>query len=117
MIAKVKKELKTMKADQPGKRFRNQHKRAKKSGFASGWMRVVCLVAAAVSFVIGVVLVFIPGPAFVFFLLTGALLASQWFAAAKALDRGEVKGWQWWRRGKKKLPAKVKKAVGVSGGK
>jgi hypothetical protein len=44
-----------------------------------------------VCFAIGVVLVFIPGPAFVFFILGGGLLASESKLVAKAMDWSEVR--------------------------
>ena len=95
MFAHLKTELKShlaqMKRDPAGKRFRNEHRRAGHSGATEGWARVLCLVLAALCCVVGVVLVFIPGPAFVFFILAGAFLASQSSVAARALDKTEVK--------------------------
>lgn len=57
-------------------------------------MRPVYLALAAVSFVVGVVLAFVPGPAVVFFALTAALLAAQSTWIARHLDAGEM----WLRR-------------------
>ena len=54
------------------------------------------LVIAAVSFVIGVALTVIPGPAVVFFLITAALLASESLRLARWLDIGEVCGRKTW---------------------
>lgn len=102
MIAKVKSDLDKMKKDRAGERFKNEHKRAKESGAATGWVRIVFLIAAIVSFAVGVVLVFIPGPAFVFFILSGALVATQWWKAAKALDKTELWLRDCWSWGKKK---------------
>lgn len=48
---------------------------------------ILAMLAAAV----GVVLMFIPGPAIVFFFLAGALLASDWLWMARLLDWSEVK--------------------------
>lgn len=98
MIPEVKKDLKKMKTDRPGERFKKQHKRAKENGLATGWGRVVCVVLSFVSLAIGIVLVFIPGPAFVFFLLSGVMLASQWRWVADLLDRGEIKGRAIWKK-------------------
>lgn len=97
MITEVKKDLAKMKKDRPGERFADQHRRAKKEGLATGWGRAVCLGLSVVSMVIGIVLVFIPGPAFVFFLLSAVLLASQWRAMAEWMDRAEVKGRKLWK--------------------
>jgi hypothetical protein len=41
---------------------------------------------------VGVVLVFIPGPAILFFLIAGALLAVQSLGVARALDWSELRG-------------------------
>ncbi|CAM2963578.1 hypothetical protein RAHE111665_08910 [Rariglobus hedericola] len=102
MINKVKDDLTKMKNDRPGKRFRNEHKRAKAHGITGGWIRVVVIILAIVSAAIGVVLVFIPGPAFVFFILSGALVASQWWAAARVLDKNELVLHRLWRWAKRK---------------
>lgn len=91
-----------MKAARPGKRFRNAHTRAQHNGTSTGWGRILCFLLAAVCLVIGVILVFIPGPAFVFFILAGALLASQWRKLAEWLDRGEVGLRRGWHRFKQK---------------
>ncbi len=97
MLSRLKTELKShlrqMKLDPAGKRFRNEHRRASRSGAANGWARVLCLVVAAVCCAVGVVLIFIPGPAFLFFILAGALLASQSWTAARVLDKAEMKTW------------------------
>lgn len=87
-----------MKADRTGERFENQHRRAKKRGLDRGWIRAVFFIGALVSAAIGVVLVFIPGPAFVFFILAGALVAIPWRPAATALDRAETAAMPWWRK-------------------
>jgi hypothetical protein len=67
---------------------------------------------AAVAAAIGFVLVFIPGPAVLFFLIAGALLAADWLPVARLLDWGEVRGRRGWHRAErlwKKLsrPARV----------
>lgn len=91
MIEQVKQDVAKMKKSPPGERFVAQHERAKQNGLASGAGRVVCVALATVATAIGVVLVFIPGPAFVFFLLAGALLASQWRGLAEWMDAAELK--------------------------
>ena len=90
MLPKVKKNLRTMKSDRPGHRFRNQHKRAAADGASNGWERALFIGGAVVSFAIGVVLVVLPGPAFVFFIISGALLASQWRPVAVLMDHLEL---------------------------
>jgi hypothetical protein len=54
---------------------------------------------ALLSFAIGVVLAFIPGPAVVFFALSATLLATQSLRVARILDRTEV----WLRSQRAKL--------------
>jgi hypothetical protein len=102
MIAKAKKSLERFKRFEPGKRFQAFHREQEKQSVG---VRILFFVLAFVSFAVGVVLAFIPGPAVLFFALTGALLATQSAGVAKLLDRGEVKGrsWfealkSWWRR-------------------
>jgi hypothetical protein len=57
---------------------------------AATWTRPLYWIAALVSFLIGVVLAFIPGPAVLFFCITGALLATQSRWVACRLDRLEM---------------------------
>jgi Flp pilus assembly protein TadB len=98
MLDSLKDDFEKMKRDRAGERFKNEHRRAEKRGLRQGWMRAVFFIAALVSAAIGVVLVFIPGPAFVFFIFSGALIAIQWWPAAKALDHAEAKASPVWRR-------------------
>lgn len=53
--------------------------------------RIVRLVIAAVALVIGIVLMFIPGPAILFFFIAGSLIAAESRGLARALDWTEVK--------------------------
>jgi xanthosine utilization system XapX-like protein len=106
MLESLKNDLEKMREDRPGERFKNEHRRAEKRGLRQGWMRVALLAGALVCILIGVVLVFIPGPAFVFFILAGALVAIQWWPAAKALDRAEKKVWPVWHRIKARFTRK-----------
>lgn len=69
--------------------------------------RIVRLVLAFVAIAIGVVLMFIPGPAILFFLIAGSLLATESLAIARLLDGLEVKLralWQWIKRRWRALP-------------
>ncbi len=97
-----------LKRSEPGHRFQDRHERIKKSGDENGvGARVLRLVIAAVSFVIGMALTVIPGPAVAFFLITAALLASESLRLARWLDIGEVWGrkvWNWAHRIFIKLP-------------
>jgi hypothetical protein len=92
-----------LKDSPPGERFQAFNQRQR--GRARGPVKVLYLAAALVSFAVGVVLVFIPGPAFVFFILSAALLATQSQWVARGLDDLEVKiravatdVRAWWRR-------------------
>lgn len=90
MLTTVKTDLKKMKVDQPGHRFRNHYRRSAKDGGPSPWERVLFFGGALLSFGVGVVLIFIPGPAFVFFIISGALLASQLRPVAMLMDKSEL---------------------------
>ena len=76
----------------PGRRFQTRYRQHRKSqADKSAAKRVLSLVVALVSLAIGVVLMFIPGPAILFFFIGGALLASHSLQVARALDWTEVK--------------------------
>ncbi len=114
-----KQQWSALKRSRPGHRFQDRHERIKNSSEHNGiGARLVRLIVAAVSFVIGVVLVFIPGPAVVFFFISAGLLASESLRLARGLDVGEVwtrKAWKWSRRTFLKLPLGGKIAVGCAG--
>ncbi|MDB6114838.1 MAG: hypothetical protein JWQ83_2002 [Lacunisphaera sp.] len=102
MRARLQQQWKILRAGQPGQRFQDRYHRHQRSASAGNWLhRVGRFVAAALATAIGVVLVFIPGPAIVFFALAGALLASDCLWLARVLDWSEVKLrrlWNWGRR-------------------
>ena len=96
-------EWQRLKHSPPGERFEAFNERQQQR--ARGPMKALYLGGAIVSLAVAVVLVFIPGPAFVFFILAGALLAAQSRWVAQRLDRLEVTGREtvarlraWWRR-------------------
>lgn len=75
----------------PGRRFREQYESARQSKKRTTVIgRVVRIGSAVIAFAVGVVLMFIPGPAVLFFLIAGALLATESRALAISLDRLEV---------------------------
>ncbi len=75
----------------PGRRFRDRYHRQQRSGQSHGpGPRVARIILAVLAAAIGVVLIFIPGPAVVFFLFAGALLATDWLPVARLLDWGET---------------------------
>jgi hypothetical protein len=83
-------EWQRLKRSPPGERFEAFNERQQKR--ARGPIKALYLGGAIVSLAVGVVLVFIPGPAFVFFILAGALLAAESRWVAQRLDRLEVTG-------------------------
>lgn len=85
-------------AGRPGERFRNRYHQHHRSGHRGLAGMIVRFLLAGVCTVIGFILVFIPGPAIVFFLLAGALLATDWLPVAKLLDWGEVRARRIWKR-------------------
>jgi hypothetical protein len=82
--------------DSPGQRFTHLYERQHANGSRGlSWLYIL---GALLCIAIGVVLVFIPGPAFVFFILAGGLMATQSRWLAQRLDRGEVAITKWWKR-------------------
>ncbi|HEX6275604.1 MAG TPA: hypothetical protein VFZ53_21330 [Polyangiaceae bacterium] len=113
MFTTLKKELHRLKNHEPGERFGAFHREQKHKPLG---VKIAFFALAFVSFAVGVVLAFIPGPAVLFFALTGALLSTQSRFVAETLDKGEV--WArkvfasiraWWRR-KRGPPAGGRKA-------
>jgi len=96
----------------PGRRFEDRYVAARKARRSGDWghrlTRLLGLAVALVSFGIGVILAFIPGPAIVFFLLTGSLLAAESRSLARLMDWGEVRlraMGRWGRRHWRQMPA------------
>lgn len=101
MLAALKRRWTDLKRGTPGRRFQDRYRRAAEARARGGLSRILRVSAAAVAIVIGVVLVFLPGPAVVFFFIAGALLASESLHVARALDWTELKlraVWSWWKR-------------------
>lgn len=66
-LSNFKRQWRDLKKSRPGHRFQDRHQRIKNSAGQNGiGARVVRVVIAAVSFVVGLVLTVIPGPAVVF---------------------------------------------------
>src|SRR5262245_55805591 len=102
MFAKLEAKWSQLKHDRPGERFQNFRQSERDR---PGWVHALYFGAAFVLLAIGVVLVFIPGPAVLFFALSGGLFATQSTWVARRLDATEV--WarkqftsirRWWRR-------------------
>jgi hypothetical protein len=87
MFERLHKEWSRFKAYPAGERFARVHERQKG---APAWVRPAMLIGAVVAFAIGVPLAVLPGPAVLFFAISGALLAAQSAWVARQLDRAEV---------------------------
>lgn len=104
VLTKLKKKWRELKSYPPGKRFQTVHEQQKD---APAWVKPVVIAGAVVAFGIGVLLSIMPGPAFVFYGLAGALLATESAWVARQLDRGEVGArkliarWKRWRSRRK----------------
>lgn len=89
---RLARQWKTFAQARPGHRFQDRYRAQHRPGAEGGLLRrILHLALATVCAAIGVVLAFIPGPAVLFFLLAGALLASDWLWVARLLDWLEVK--------------------------
>jgi hypothetical protein len=103
MLAKLKRKLRELKALPPGERFQTVNEQ--QSG-GPAWVRPVVIAGAVIAFGIGILLSVLPGPAFVFYALAGALAAIESKWVARTLDRGELAlrkllaHWHRWRASK-----------------
>ena len=95
----------TVQHDHAGRRFQDRYAAAREARKDGSWRRrarrVLRLLVALVAFVIGVFLMVLPGPAILFFLIAGGLLAAESIYVARLLDWGEIKlraGWVWLQR-------------------
>ncbi|PTY06239.1 hypothetical protein DB347_12390 [Opitutaceae bacterium EW11] len=107
MFRSIKRSWAELKQSEPGRRFQDRYRRGKTSRAQSGWRRVLRLGLAIVCLGIGVVLVFIPGPAFVFFIVAGGLLASESLRVARFMDWCETKIRTLWARLRHRRPRPV----------
>lgn len=87
MLRKLKSRWRAFKALAPGKRFQTIHEQ---QASAPIWVKVLMIAGSVVALGIGVLLTVMPGPAFVFFGLAGALAAIESTWVARGLDRGEL---------------------------
>lgn len=90
MFPRLKRSLEQLKHDKPGRRFRNRCERMRREGGPGFWGRIGLYVAALLCIAIGIVLVFIPGPAVLFFFLAGGLLATESPVMARWMDTLEL---------------------------
>jgi Flp pilus assembly protein TadB len=80
-------EWEAFRRDRPGERFCNHERRLRRPDHAK--LRRLALVSGPILVVVGVVLLFIPGPGLLFILLGLALLCGRWHWLARTLDRAE----------------------------
>lgn len=119
MTSRLKRQWAALQRARPGRRFEERYEAAqRKENRASFLARVVRFTIATAALAVGVVLVFIPGPAVLFFAIAGALLASESRGVARFLDWSEVKiraVLRWAQRTWKRLPMVGKVAVAIMG--
>jgi hypothetical protein len=89
MIRRLKRLWKRFKTLEPGSRFQTFHRDQRDRPFA---VKGAFFAVAIACFAAGLVFVLIPGPAILFFALSGALLATQSSWVARVLDATEVWG-------------------------
>ena len=91
-MARLKRQWETFRHLPPGERFKFRYREEQRSRLGtSSWKRALSLILVPLSLGIGVVLIFVPGPAILFFLLAGVLLASHVLWVARALDWAELR--------------------------
>lgn len=87
-----------------GRRFQDRYAATRRSRKDTSWKqrgrRILRLVIALVMIIIAVILMFIPGPAVVFYFIAGALLAAESLTIARLMDWVEVRLRALWRWGK-----------------
>jgi hypothetical protein len=88
MFDRVKAEWRNLKRAPTGQRFVQCYERHQARD--APWLKPFLFFSAVFSFVIGLVLAFVPGPAILFFAISGALLAAESRAVATAFDRAEL---------------------------
>jgi hypothetical protein len=91
MAASMISEWKKLQRGRPGSRFVDRYEAIRRNkNKRSMFGRIVRMVIAAAALVIGFILMFIPGPAILFFLVAGGLVAAESRGVARALDWTEV---------------------------
>ena len=99
MLVALKQQWHGLQRSQPGHRFQNRYASAQRQrDQVPTWRRILQLGISLVLAAAGVVFVFIPGPAILFFALAGAMLASESRTVARALDWTELRLRSGWRR-------------------
>ncbi|HWA07973.1 MAG TPA: hypothetical protein VG838_00760 [Opitutaceae bacterium] len=93
MLTAFRRSWRELRRGRPGHRFQDRYASAKRERKRTpAWRRIARFGLALVLFAAAVVFVFIPGPAILFFALSGALLATESRPIARALDWIELRG-------------------------
>lgn len=119
MFNRFKSQWAALKHSEPGHRFQDRYERNRKSrnGAKTLW-RIVRIVIAAGFVVVGVLFMFIPGPAIAFYAVAGALLSTDSLPLAKSLDAIELRSrriGRWVAAKWKPLPIAAKLTLGALG--
>jgi len=108
MFRTLRREWRCLVSSPPGKRFERRYRRSRDrrvrehEGQEKGAPRVIRLVAASVLFAIGLCVILFPMVYIPFFLLSGALFASESLWFARLLDQVELDAWEAWRAFRRK---------------
>lgn len=112
---RLKAEWQALRRSRAGHRFQDRYAEARKTSDRQKTVsRILRLMFAIVALAIGVVLLFIPGPAILFFVIAGSLFASESRGVAHFLDGAELRiraAAKWGRTTWKKLPPVAKIAA------
>ena len=114
-----RKDWRELRGGRPGHRFTDRYERAQGKKNRNGTVkRIILIVAAILCVAVGLVLTVMPGPAFVFFILAGGILATESRAVARFMDAGEVvirKVARWVQRHWRRLPRAARIALVIVG--
>ncbi len=76
----------------PGHRFQDRYEHAKETRAQRGvWKRVLKIAGGVLALLIGLIEIVFPGPAFVFIIVGGAMLATESLRVARAMDWSEIR--------------------------
>jgi hypothetical protein len=92
MTSTLRSEWRILRRAAPGRRFQESYAASRRHPDHGTFVRRAVRVGLAViAMAIGVVLIFLPGPAVLFFAITGALLATESLTVARMLDWVELR--------------------------
>lgn len=107
LVQRMKAHWRDLERGEPGRRFQERYERAHRERSRKGNLvqRVLKIGGGILAIAIGLIEIVFPGPAFLFLMLGGALLATESRVVARTMDWLEVKcraAWSrvrgWWRR-------------------